>query len=157
MEADASADLFYKKQLPNSKQSLVDPFKAIFPRPFVSSVNLLVHAAMATNSKWYRPDFVPYFPAVFQRIWRILLHSRQMSWTPSQAVPGCGRYNTSEVSSPFKLSKIVSHSWTHPQPWDNLRLYLRMPCSIYISTTSPSTTHLPPCIPLTRNLLDNTS
>ena len=93
----------------------------------------------------------------YQVIWGLLLQIRKPSWTPSQAVPACRRNKASEVSPPLTLCKIVSHSWNHPQPWDNLWLYLSMNHWIHLSTTSPSTTNLPSCIPLNRILLANIS
>ena len=51
MEATASAAFFEKNYLLNSKQSLIDPFKALLPSPFVSYINILVQAAVAPNSQ----------------------------------------------------------------------------------------------------------
>ena len=51
MEAAASADFFDNNQLSNRKQSLVDPFKALYPIPLVYSINLLVQLAVVPNSK----------------------------------------------------------------------------------------------------------
>ena len=99
----------------------------------------------------------PHSPAGSQWSWGLLLQIRQPSWTLSQTVTACGRYKTSEVSSPSTLCKIVSHSRTHPQPWETLRLYLNMPCWIHLSTTSPSTANLPHFLPPTWSLLANTS
>ena len=62
MEASASADFLEYNQLPNRKKSLIDPFKALYPSPFISSINLLVKAAVDTNSKLYQIDFISSFP-----------------------------------------------------------------------------------------------
>ena len=99
----------------------------------------------------------PPSPDGSQGIWRLLLQIRQPSWTPSQAVLACRIYKTSELSPPLARQKIILHSWTHPQPWHNLRLYLSMPCWIRLLTTSTSTTHLPPCLHPNRSLLTNIS
>ena len=99
----------------------------------------------------------PPFPDGHQGRWWIMLHIRQSYWNMSQEVLDYRRYETSGVSSPPTLWEIVLHSWNHPRPWDNLRLYLSMPRWIHLSRTSPPITNIPPCLPPTWIIPDNDS
>ena len=51
MEAADYTAFFDKHHLSNRKQSLIDPFKALCPNPFISSIDIFVQAAVAPNSK----------------------------------------------------------------------------------------------------------
>ena len=157
MYSAASATVFDKNQLSNRKQYLVELFKALCPNPFVSSINILVQGPWRPTPHDVGSTSSPPSPSGSQGRWGLLLQSRQPYWTPSQVVPSCKRYKTIEVSSPSPLCKIVSHTWNHPKPWDNLQLYFNMRRLIHLSTTSPSTTHIPPFFPPNWSLLANTS
>ena len=49
MEAASSAAFFDDNQLSNKQKTLVDRFKALCPSPVVSSINILLQAAVAPN------------------------------------------------------------------------------------------------------------
>ena len=149
METAASAAFFDKNQLPNRKNPLLKLSSPYAPAPSsppsISWYRRLWHPTPIDNGSTSSPTS----SAGSQGRWWLLLQNRQPYWTTPQAVTDCRRYKTSEVIPSLKLYKIVLHSWTHPWPWDNLRLCLSMPRWINLSTTLPSATCLTPCPPPT--------